>query len=176
MSDDVMPATDAWIADWWEDLPALPTPWERRVTMMRARIDAERERAERLSETFKLLMVEAIKSVADDAVVKSGPINLKTHVAWVLRAMREGEVNRKIIDATEAVTPAEFVDKQHSYNPVEAIELMAKRIAELMKLLHRLTDHETDPCHYDHHDLCQTHSLHERPCVYEEAKEALGDE
>lgn len=38
MSDDVKPATDAWIADWWEDLPALPTPWERRVTMMRARI------------------------------------------------------------------------------------------------------------------------------------------
>lgn len=28
---------------------------------------------------------------------------------------------------------------------------------------------DDDPCDYDHHDYCQTHGLHNRPCVNERA-------
>lgn len=33
---------------------------------------------------------------------------------------------------------------------------------------------DPDPCEYDHHGLCQAHSLHERPCPHEEAKALLA--
>ena len=41
----------------------------------------------------------------------------------------------------------------------------------LAGLLDELTD--TDPCRYDHNDLCQEHNLHARPCPHESAKHAL---
>jgi hypothetical protein len=31
--------------------------------------------------------------------------------------------------------------------------------------------HDTDPCSYDHHDYCQAHSLHDRPCPHGRAQE-----
>lgn len=33
---------------------------------------------------------------------------------------------------------------------------------------------DPDPCQYDHHDLCQAHSLHKRPCPHARAKEMVG--
>lgn len=45
-TDDVNPATDEWMAGWWHDVPALRSPWDRRFSMMRARIDQERARAD----------------------------------------------------------------------------------------------------------------------------------
>jgi hypothetical protein len=43
---------------------------------------------------------------------------------------------------------------------------------KLRNLLRELID--PDPCQYDHHDYCQSHSLHERPCPHQRAKELLG--
>lgn len=51
-------------------------------------------------------------------------------------------------------------------------ELEAER-DELRALAADLLD--PDPCQYDHHNLCQAHHLHERPCPHERAK-ALGIE
>lgn len=42
-------------------------------------------------------------------------------------------------------------------------------LAEALDILRLMTD--PDPCDYDHHDLCQAHSLHDRPCPHERAKE-----
>jgi hypothetical protein len=33
---------------------------------------------------------------------------------------------------------------------------------------------DPDPCHYDHHDLCQAHRLAPRPCPYERANALSG--
>jgi hypothetical protein len=35
---------------------------------------------------------------------------------------------------------------------------------------------DPDPCQYDHHGLCQVHSLHERPCPHEVAKREMKGE
>lgn len=32
---------------------------------------------------------------------------------------------------------------------------------------------DPDPCWYDHHGYCQAHSLHERPCPHERARDLL---
>lgn len=40
---------------------------------------------------------------------------------------------------------------------------------ELRELIISLGDEE--PCEYDHHDYCQAHLLHERPCPYGKANE-----
>ena len=45
--------------------------------------------------------------------------------------------------------------------------------AELRQLLEDLTD--PDPCDYDHHDCCQAHMLHERPCPHERAQKLLRE-
>lgn len=42
---------------------------------------------------------------------------------------------------------------------------------DLLELVRQLLD--DDDCVYDHHDLCQTHFLHERPCPYERGRELL---
>lgn len=44
----------------------------------------------------------------------------------------------------------------------------------LCGLLDELTD--TEECRYDHHDNCQSHNLHERPCPHETAKALLKKE
>jgi len=41
-------------------------------------------------------------------------------------------------------------------------------LADALDILRLMTD--PDPCDYDHHDLCQAHSLHDRPCPHERAK------
>lgn len=73
----------------------------------------------------------------------------------------QGVVDQETHDelADQALTSREMADAR--------LVIMNK----LAELVHRLTDHETDPCDYDHHDLCQAHALHERPCPFEEAKE-----
>lgn len=45
----------------------------------------------------------------------------------------------------------------------------AKVLAELVE---ELVD--PDPCSYDHHGLCQAHSLHEAPCPHQRAKDYLA--
>ena len=44
-------------------------------------------------------------------------------------------------------------------------------VVALLRLLYEFV--EDDPCEYDHHDLCQSHNLHHRPCPHEEAKHAI---
>jgi hypothetical protein len=34
---------------------------------------------------------------------------------------------------------------------------------------------DPDPCSYDHHGLCQAHSLHPRPCPHEQAQALLAN-
>ena len=41
-------------------------------------------------------------------------------------------------------------------------------------LLREVMEPHDTPCRYDHHDLCQAHYLHERPCPYERARAFLG--
>ena len=49
-----------------------------------------------------------------------------------------------------------------------------KRIAAAPLMLDVLARFaEGDPCHYDPHGYCQMHSLHERPCPYEQATALL---
>lgn len=71
---------------------------------------------------------------------------------------------------------------------VRAYDALQSRIAELegenakltsykdtlCGLLDELTD--TEECRYDHHDNCQSHNLHERPCPHETAKALLKKE
>jgi hypothetical protein len=42
---------------------------------------------------------------------------------------------------------------------------------ELLLLLNQLID--PTPCSYDHHDLCQSHGLHKRPCPHHVAKDVI---
>ena len=44
------------------------------------------------------------------------------------------------------------------------------RIHQLTALVRRFVELEPDDCQYDNNDLCQAHSLHERPCPHEAAK------
>lgn len=53
----------------------------------------------------------------------------------------------------------------------DAEEMASARLDEMNKLtalVKRFWNYE-DPCDYDHHDSCQAHSLHQRPCPYEQA-------
>lgn len=51
------------------------------------------------------------------------------------------------------------------------IDYLQKDNDRLKKVLDQMIDDE--PCQYDHHDLCQAHHLHERPCPHEVAKEIV---
>jgi len=42
----------------------------------------------------------------------------------------------------------------------------ARCFAQLMEIAEELYD--DSPCSYDHHGLCQTHSLQEKPCPHEQ--------
>lgn len=46
------------------------------------------------------------------------------------------------------------------------------QVKELIKLVKELAD--PDPCEYDHHDFCQAHSLHPKPCPHGRAKTILN--
>lgn len=45
--------------------------------------------------------------------------------------------------------------------------------AHFRSLIAELTD--SDECSYDHHGLCQAHSLQEKPCPHERAKKEIDD-
>lgn len=49
---------------------------------------------------------------------------------------------------------------------------LRKQVEATTNLISDLDD--PDPCEYDHHGYCQSHSLAERPCPHELAKELLG--
>ena len=46
-------------------------------------------------------------------------------------------------------------------------------LAKAVELLNKLID--PDSCYYDHHDNCQQHNLHSRPCPHEVAKAFLKE-
>jgi hypothetical protein len=52
-------------------------------------------------------------------------------------------------------------------------ERMFDEIDRLRGLVAELAD--PDPCHYDHHDLCQAHRLDPRPCPHERANALAPD-
>lgn len=58
-----------------------------------------------------------------------------------------------------------IVERRHLVEAADTIE-------QLTDLLRRLTDPE--PCCYDLTGYCLAHSLHERPCPHEVAKEMMG--
>jgi hypothetical protein len=51
----------------------------------------------------------------------------------------------------------------------KSMKKFAEQLVEARELVKELDD--PDDCWYDHHGLCQTHSLHEKPCPHERAKE-----
>lgn len=49
-------------------------------------------------------------------------------------------------------------------------------VADLLNEMHDIIAQMVDPnpCRYDHHDYCQEHALHPRPCPHERAQTLLG--
>lgn len=50
----------------------------------------------------------------------------------------------------------------------------AVQAIQFHKLLEEWVEITAHPCRYDHHGYCQEHFLHEKPCLAERTKEALG--
>jgi hypothetical protein len=70
------------------------------------------------------------------------------------------------------------VDLHHQYavcyeaaRRLEALEADKVTLRGLVEELH-----DEDPCSYDHHGYCQTHSLGKFPCPHTRARAALGEE
>jgi len=58
---------------------------------------------------------------------------------------------------------------RHLYDRNPDIAWLTSEVETLRALVTELVD--ADPCRYDHHGYCQTHSLHEKPCPHEQAKD-----
>jgi hypothetical protein len=59
----------------------------------------------------------------------------------------------------------------------DALRAEVSRLTGEVDVLRRLVEELTDAgeCWYDHHGLCQAHSLQEKPCPHERAKRLLSE-
>ena len=92
-----------------------------------------------------------------------------------LRSRAEAATEKRGTHPNDIVASAQALAAfNRAATPAEILALLDERdahqreIAELSALIGRMYD--DDPCSYDHHNYCQSHSLHERPCPHEIAQ------
>lgn len=114
----------------------------------------------------------------DDTDMRAGIVLARAYLA--ANAELEGEVKRlreSLAGARRAIDKILETEHGRVRGFVDALAAENERLREsntnLLDLIAELNDDA--PCVYDHHDLCQSHFLGERPCPFERAKAIVAE-
>ncbi|MEV1245129.1 hypothetical protein [Nonomuraea sp. NPDC049750] len=166
------------------------TDWKERAEHARAEADQLRaELARRIDADAESL---ADRTLLKGLSVKDGAVNLdlipprEIAAVWVRCAVgmlgdapNYTETEVKMPSVSMEISPAGTLDRYAlivqrvgKLTPHEARQAAEAERDAWRELVRELAD--DGPCHYDHHDQCQGHSLDYRPCPHARAKELLA--